>query len=84
MLLFIAMNNIYFAYINLLFIHVIRGFYIFCWCYILLFNRCFYKVLKWCFDRCFITTLYNYFSGYSIVVYRCLIGVMITIYYYYL
>jgi len=65
---------------NLIFIDVIRDFYIFCWCYILLLNRCFYKVLKWCFDRCFIAILYNYFSSCSIVVYSCLIVVMIIIY----
>lgn len=54
------MNNIYFAYINLLFIHVIRGFYIFCWCYIMLLNRCFYRVLNGVFNRCFVTILHNY------------------------
>lgn len=69
---------------NLLFIHVIRGFYIFYWCYILLLNRCFYRVLFKRFVMLFIAILHNYFSSFSIVVYRCLIGVMIIIYHNYL
>jgi hypothetical protein len=53
---------------NLLFIDVVRAFYIVYWCYIILFNPWLYMVLFKRFINVFDIVLHNYLCRYSIVV----------------